>query len=172
MNIQNIPPLAAIVAMTPNRAIGLNGDIPWHLSEDLKHFKTLTLGHPIIMGRKTWDSLPKRPLPGRINIVVSRNQNFEANGAVVAHSLLEAIQLCPHDSEPIIIGGGAIYKEALPLCSRLFVTEVLAPDQNADTFFPEIDNREWTPSESSEWLTAANSLKYRFIDYSRKTTQL
>lgn len=99
-------PVNAIVAMGRDRSIGINGDVPWHIREDLRHFKALTSGHPVIMGRATWESLPKRPLPGRLNIVVTRNPDYVAEGAQTAPSIEAALQLCPVGDVPFIIGGG------------------------------------------------------------------
>lgn len=157
----------AIVALNSDRVIGRRGDLPWHLSEDLKRFKTLTMGHPVIMGRKTWESLPKRPLPGRQNIVVSRNPEFVAEGAETATSIEEALQLC-NDSEPFIIGGGSIYTAALPLCSQLMVTEVDMKIDDADTFFPPIDPALWEVTEATDWETSTKGIPYRFLTYTRK----
>jgi dihydrofolate reductase len=141
-----LEPLALVVAMGPDRVIGLDGGLPWHFSEDLRHFRSVTTGHAIIMGRKTWDSIG-RPLPGRRNIVVTRQEGLEIDGCEVVHSLGAALQLArEHDPEPRIIGGGALYREALPLATRLYVTEVACP-VDGDTFFPAIDPSEWRESE-------------------------
>lgn len=161
------PAPTAIVALNADMAIGRKGDLPWHLSEDLRHFKETTLGHPVIMGRRTWESLPKRPLPGRQNIVVSRNPDFKADGADTASSLETALALCA-DPTPFIIGGGSIYTAALPLCNRVFVTEVDMKVDDADTFFPPLPADEWTATDSTPWLTSKSGIPYRFITYSRK----
>lgn len=141
-----LQPLALVVAMGPGRVIGRNGGLPWHYSEDLKHFRRVTTGHAIIMGRKTWDSIG-RPLPGRRNIVVTRQQGLIIDGCEVAHSLEEAIALArEHDDEPRVIGGSTLYESALPLATRLYLTEVsVAVD--GDTFFPSFDVGEWTELE-------------------------
>lgn len=121
--------------MAADRAIGLNGTMPWHLSDDLKLFKRLTMGHPILMGRKTWESLG-RPLPGRQNIVLTRDTAFTAEGAVVIHDPAELCRLPLQDAEVMIIGGAQIYALFLPQMSALHVSEVQG-EYAADTYFPE-----------------------------------
>ena len=155
----------AVVAMGRNNEIGAGGDMPWHLPEDLRHFKELTMGHPVIMGRATWESLPKRPLPGRLNIVLSRSVGFCAEGAEVALSLADALKLVPPSEVPFIIGGGHLYADALPLLSRIYVTRIDAEFAGADTFFPQLDPKEWVLAESSENLISKNGLGYRFEVY-------
>lgn len=124
-----------VVAMAADRAIGLNGTMPWHLSDDLKLFKRLTMGHPILMGRKTWESLG-RPLPGRQNIVLTRDKNFAAEGAVVIHAPAELEGMELQSDEVMVIGGAQIYALMLPLLSALHVSEVQGAFE-ADTYFPE-----------------------------------
>jgi len=140
-------PLALVVAMTPDRVIGLNGDMPWHIPEDLKHFRRVTMGHAIIMGRKTHESIG-RPLPRRRNIVITRNRDAEFPGCEVAHSLEEAIDMAREggDDEPRIVGGGAIYALALPLATKLIVTEVDLSVEG-DTHFPAYDLERWVESD-------------------------
>lgn len=126
----------AVVAMAADRAIGLNGTMPWHLSEDLKLFKRLTMGHPVLMGRKTWESLGKwKPLPGRQNIVLTRDTSFEAEGAVVIHDIAELDGVALQDEEVMVIGGAQIYALMLPQLSALHVSEVQGQFE-ADTYFP------------------------------------
>lgn len=156
-------PLYAVVAMGRGNEIGLNGDMPWHLPEDLRHFKELTLGHPVIMGRGTWMSLPRRPLPGRRNIVLSRDSSFADEGAETVSSLQEAFQLLKEDLPPFIIGGGQIYRLALPFVSRLYVTRVDADFPEADTFFP--DFKEMQLIEKSELYMSKTGISYRFETY-------
>ena len=140
--------LCIIVARGRNGVIGRDGDLPWRLSADLKHFKKTTLGKPIIMGRKTWESFPKRPLPGRANIVLSRDWNYAAPGARVytdlAPALAAATGIAAQDGhgEVFIIGGGALYDAALPLVDRLYLTEVDAAPEG-HVYFPELDKAEW-----------------------------
>ena len=135
--------IALIVARAGNGVIGRRGGLPWRLPEDLRRFKALTLGKPCIMGRKTWESLPKKPLPGRSNIVVTRDRAFHADGATVAHALDDAIALAERErpEEIMIIGGAEIFRQALPRADRIYLTEVHAsPD--ADVWFT-LDRKQW-----------------------------
>lgn len=132
--------LSLIVAMAKNRVIGSNNQMPWHLPADFAYFKKVTLGHPVIMGRKTFESIG-RPLPGRRNIVVSRNAAFRAEGVDVMTSLDAAIRAC-RNTETFVIGGATLYAEALPHVDRLFITEVDA-SPNGDTLFPSLDKNLW-----------------------------
>ena len=143
-------PLAMVVAMTPDRVIGMDGDMPWHIPEDLKHFRRVTMGHAIIMGRVTHESIG-RALPGRQNIVITRQQDAAFEGCDVVNSLDAAIAAAREagDAEPRIVGGGAIYEMALPLATKLFLTEV-AMDVAGDTFFPAYDPDEWTEVDRRE----------------------
>ena len=118
--------VSLVLAMAENGVIGKDGALPWRIPEDMRHFKALTMGKPCIMGRKTWDSLPKKPLPGRANIVVTRDRNFHAEGAIVAHSLDEAFARAGNAEEIAIIGGAEIYAAALPHAHRIYLTEVHA----------------------------------------------
>lgn len=160
--------VAAIVAAGNNGAIGRRGDLPWHIAEDMRRFKSLTMGHPVIMGRRTWESLPKRPLPGRRNIVVSRNPDFRAEGAETAPSVEAAIALCAADEIPFIIGGGEIYAAAFPLLTEILMTRVDTSVEDADTFFPTVSTDEWSLSEESEPMVSAKGLPFRFLKYLRK----
>lgn len=150
------------------RALGRDGDLLWHLPEDMQRFKTLTLGHPVVMGRKTWDSLPEkyRPLPGRTNIVVTRSGDFAAEGAVVVRSIeeaLDAARQAPGSEEICIIGGGEIYRLALPFTDRLYLT-LIDDDAEGDTFFPEYD--EFTRVVEEESHSESNP-SYTFITLER-----
>ncbi len=160
--------VAAIVAAGSNGAIGRRGDLPWHIAEDMRRFKSLTMGHPVIMGRRTWESLPKRPLPGRRNIVVSRNPDFQTEGAETAPSVEAAIALCAADEIPFIIGGGEIYAAAFPLLTEILMTRVDTSVEDADTFFPTVTTDEWSLSEESEPMVSAKGLPFRFLKYLRK----
>src|SRR5438105_2108160 len=113
--------LSIIVALSENNVIGRENSLPWKLSADLKRLKSITMGHHLIMGRKTWESLGK-PLPGRVNIIITSNNNFKAEGGVVVHSLEEAIKISSQDAEPFIFGGGKIFKEALPMVDKIYMT--------------------------------------------------
>lgn len=144
--MNSLQPLALVVAMGQDRVIGRAGDLPWHFSEDLKHFRRVTTGHAVIMGRKTWDSIG-RPLPGRRNIIVSRQQALQVAGCEVAGSLERAIELArEQDNEPRIIGGATLYEQSLPLVTRLFLTEVDIK-VDGDTFFPFLDRAQWREVE-------------------------
>lgn len=161
--------LTLIAAAGEDNALGKDNDLIWHLSDDLKRFKRLTNGHHIIMGRKTFESFPK-PLPNRTHIVISRNSNYEVPaGVLVAGNIEEAIDLAKQDEQPFIIGGGEIYKQSLPYVKRIELTRVHATFNNADTFFPEINNNEWQEIETSRH-EADDSHKhaFSFITYIRK----
>lgn len=160
-------PLAMIAAVGPGLELGIDGDLVWHISADLKRFKHLTLGHPVIMGRKTWESLPKRPLPGRLNVVLSRSLN-QAEGAVVADSLEKAQDVCSGHELPFVIGGADIYKKFLPMATKLFITAVDAPaPEGVDAWFPEY-KEDWKLDEASEWETDPKGVRYRFETWVRK----
>jgi dihydrofolate reductase len=133
--------LSLVVAMTPDRVIGRDGGMPWHLPADLAHFKRVTMGHPVIMGRRTRDSIG-RALPGRRNIVVSRNDTLRYEDAELAASLEEALALCDGDDEVMIIGGGQLYSEALARADRIHRT-VIEADIDGDTHFPDLDPAQW-----------------------------
>jgi dihydrofolate reductase len=137
------------VARAHNGVIGRDGRLPWRQSSDLAHFKSLTMGKPVIMGRKTWDSLPRKPLPGRTNIVLSRDGSFEPNGAIRCESFSEAVQIAREQAaedgvgEVCVIGGEALFALALPKAARIYLTEVEA-DVPGDAYFPPFDERAWT----------------------------
>ncbi len=159
--------LSVIVAVSSNGIIGNNGDMPWHISEDLKRFKKLTLGSKIIMGRKTWESLPFRPLKKRENIVVSRNLDYQADGATLVRSLDEALQTLNPDEEAFVIGGGQIYNQAIGFADKLYVTEIHASFEG-DTKFPEIKQEEWTEYERIENFDIEEQIQFSFVSYHRK----
>lgn len=169
IDINKKPSLSIIVAIAQNGAIGKNNDLLWHLSGDLKRFKKLTTGHPVVMGRKTWESLPKRPLPGRKNIVFTQNPDFEAEGAEVVHSVNELFKtLKDCDEEVFVMGGAAIYQLLLPFANRLYITRVYR-DYEADVFFPTIDMSEFTLVNLSEPMFDVESgLDYAYEEYDRK----
>ena len=160
--------LALIWAMSRNRVIGRNNALPWHLSEDLRYFKRVTMGKPIIMGRKTWESIG-RPLPGRTNIVITRDQNFQAAGVRVVHSLDDALRLAEHvgviegAEEVIVIGGAEIYALALPKAERLYLTQVHA-EVEGDAWFPEFDLSQWQELAREDFKAEGpNPYPYSFI---------
>jgi dihydrofolate reductase len=157
--------ITLVAAMARNRAIGLNGRMPWHLPAELQHFKRVTMGKPIVMGRKTWESLG-RPLPGRQNIVVTRQAGYRADGVDVANALEQAIDLA-RGPEVMLIGGGELYRQALPLATRMVLTLVdCAPD--ADTWFPEWRPEEWRRVDSEAFeADERNPLAYQIVEWLR-----
>ena len=160
-------PITLIAAMGKNRAIGLDGRMPWHLPAELQHFKQATMGKAIVMGRKTWQSIG-RPLPGRQNIVISRNPGFAAAGADVSTSLTAAVEIAEAD-ELMVIGGGQLYTLALPLAQRLILTLIdIQPE--ADTWFPAWDNNQWQKTEERHFqVDDNNELAYRIVELTRIT---
>ncbi|MCS3427841.1 dihydrofolate reductase [Leucobacter aridicollis] len=159
--------LGMIWAEARGGAIGRDGTMPWHLPEDLAHFKRVTLGAPVIMGRRTWESLPERfrPLPGRENVVVSRDPDLVIDGARTATSIAEAIRIAGGD-RAWIMGGGQLYRDAMPLAHELVVTRIDMDVPDADTFAPNIGD-DWTLADGGAQLVAANGLGYRFERYER-----
>ena len=154
------------MARARNGAIGKDGDLPWRLSDDLKHFKATTLGKPVVMGRRTWESIG-RPLPGRTNIVITRDTAYTAEGCVVVHSLDEAIRAAGEAAEVMIIGGGEIYREALPSVDRIYMTLVHARIEG-DTFFPEFPPDDWQIIEQSRHTADdKNQYAHSFLVYDR-----
>lgn len=133
-----------MVAAAENRAIGKSNELPWHLPADLKFFKETTLGHPIIIGRKTFESFGGHPLPKRRNLVISRNAQYQPDGAEVYASLEAALASCAEEHEVFICGGAQIYAQAFPIVDRFYLTEVHTVVEDADTFLPEIDPATWT----------------------------
>jgi dihydrofolate reductase len=164
------PSIAIIAALDRNGAIGRGGELLWHEREDQKHFRAVTMGCPVIMGRKTWDSLPAKfkPLPGRRNIVVTRNAAWRAKGAEAAPSLAEALALAAGAEKVFVIGGGELYAAALPLADELVLTEIDAVFDGADTFFPAIDPVDYFET-AREAHTSAGGMAYAFVTYRRRT---
>ena len=165
--------LSLMVARAANGCIGRNNKLPWYLPNDLKYFKRTTLGKPIIMGRKTWESL-KGPLPGRANIVISRQAGYQAEGAKVVTSLDEAVRLAQDIAlidgvnEAVVIGGAQIYAAALPQVQRLHITEVHA-DVEGDAFFPDYDAGDWEEQEREDFSAEPpNQYDYSFVTYRRR----
>jgi len=134
--------ISFVVAVARNGVIGREGGLPWHISSDLKRFKEITMGKPVIMGRKTWDSLPRKPLPGRRNIVITRQPDFPAEGAEVVATPEQALSHCAGAPEVAVIGGGEIYRLFWPMVDRLYLTEVDL-EVEGDTHFPALDPAEW-----------------------------
>ncbi|HTT39574.1 MAG TPA: dihydrofolate reductase [Burkholderiales bacterium] len=160
------PHVSLIVAMDRNGVIGRQGKVPWRLPADLKRFRTLTMGHHILMGRKTWESIG-RPLPGRTNIVVTRNRAYSAPGATVAPSLHAALELARDDAETFVIGGGEIYREALPLADRVYMTRVQA-EYPGDTFFPHLEPADWQAATREQHAAQDGQPAWEFAVYQRR----
>lgn len=159
--------LAIIVALGRDLAIGRGGDLIWKLPGDLPRFKRLTTGNPIIMGRKTWFTLQRRPLPGRLNIVISRDPGFNPEGAVKVSSPEEALEAAGGEEIPFVIGGGQIYEAMLPFATRLYLTEVDADCPDADTRFPAFDRADWEIVDRSEPMENAEGVRFFFTDLKR-----
>lgn len=164
--------ISLIAAMDRRRAIGKKGALPWRLPADLAYFKKVTAGHPVVMGRKTFESIG-RPLPGRINIVITRNSDWSVPNVLRALDLDEAIEMSRKvygGDEIFIIGGGEIFKEVISLADKLYVTEVAAEVDGADTFFPEIDDRKWKETKREEFPADDNNeYGYSFVVYNKKS---
>jgi len=164
-------PLHLIYARSRNNVIGKNGDLPWHLPEDLAHFKRTTLGQAVVMGRITWESIPEkfRPLPGRRNVVVSRQTDYAAAGATVVSSLQDALAMFPADEVVWLIGGAQLYAQALPQASQLVVTEIDA-DFEGDAFAPTL-GPEWHETQRSQ-LVSAQGLAYSLVTLERRSPMM
>lgn len=159
--------VSLIVAMSKNGVIGDRGRIPWHLPAELQRFKRITMGHHIVMGRKTWESIG-RLLPGRRSVIVSRNPDYAVPGAIVADSLRAAIAICLYDEEVFVIGGAELFRKALPIADRLYLTVVDA-EVTGDTMMPAIDFDDWVATESEEVAADdRNPYPFRFTRYARK----
>ena len=154
--------IVLVVAIARNGVIGKDGVIPWHISDDMKRFKALTLGHTVVMGRKTWDSLPKKPLPGRRNVVVTRQKDWQADGAVTASSLGEAT--AGTSGTVMVIGGAEIYERALPLATRIELTEI-HQDFDGDARFV-LDRTGWHETLREDHVTA-DGLRYSYVTLTR-----
>lgn len=163
-------PLHMIYARARNGVIGKQGQLPWHLPEDLAHFKRTTLGQPVVMGRVTWESLPEkfRPLPGRTNVVVSRKTTFNATGAQVVSSLEAAMALFPSTEVVWLIGGAQLYAQALALASQIVVTEIDA-DFEGDAFAPSLSPNDWTETQRSSHVSA-QGLGYHLVTLQKRNT--
>lgn len=158
--------LSIIVAVANNRVIGLHNTLPWHLPEDLKRFKVLTMGHHIIMGRKTYESLG-RLLPGRTTVIVTRNQHYQVDGAIVVHSLKQALEACQNDTEVFLIGGAELFEISLKVADKIYLTEIHA-EFDGDAFLPVFDLACWQ-EVSREQHKAENGLAFSYVSYIRIT---
>ncbi len=156
-----------VAAVAANGTIGADGKLPWHLPEDLKHFKRLTAEHPVIMGRRTWESLPA-PLPQRENIVVSRTPGYDAPGAAVAQSFEAALALCAGEPVVFVIGGTRLFEAALPLAAGLVLTEI-HKDYAGDARFPDFDRSRWRETQR-EAHTAGDGTRFDFVLYEKLTS--
>ena len=167
--------LSIIVAVAQNGAIGRNNELLWHISEDLKYFKSTTTGHPVIMGRKTYESIG-RPLPGRRNIVLTRGameippiKNPQTTSMEVVNSLDEIYRIAQGDEEFFVMGGGMLYNETFGKADFLYLTRIYSEAENADTFFPEVDGKEWEVVRESQLLhDEENDIDFKFIVYKRR----
>ena len=160
--------ISIIVAVSEDWGIGKNNELLWHISEDLKRFKSLTSGNTVIMGKKTWESLPRRPLPGRKNIVLTDDPDETIKDAVTAYSVQDSLNKSDKDNEIFVIGGGSIYRQFMQIADRLFITHVhrKAP---ADIYFPAIDMNVWEITEKEEFKTEGDdSIPYTYTIYERK----
>ena len=162
--------ISAIVAVDENWGIGFNGELLEKIPEDMKQFRLLTHKRTILMGRKTWDSLPKKPLPDRLNLVITRGERKFDNMTVfinMEEAKVRAKEAAKnHNDEWFVIGGGQIYKELLPFCDRVYITKIFKSHNNVDTYFPTLEQKEWEITHQSEILTF-NDLQYQFLTYDR-----
>jgi dihydrofolate reductase len=160
--------ISIIVAVSEDWGIGKDNELLWHISEDLKRFKRLTFGNTVIMGKRTWESLPRRPLPGRRNIVLTDDKTENIENAVTAYSIEDSLSKCEKNEEIFIIGGGSIYRQFMPFADRLYITHVhkKAP---ADIYFPEIDLKLWKITEKEVFKTdGEESIPYTYTIYEKR----
>lgn len=159
--------MTIIAAITSDLALGRSGDMIYHISPDLRRFKQLTMGHPLVMGRRTFESFPNGPLPGRRNLVVTRDPAYVREGIEIYPSLSEALKA--GGSDAMIIGGGQIYAQAMPLADALEITEIDAVAPDADTRFPAIDPFQWRPVETGPWQSDPRTgVRFRYVRYDRR----
>lgn len=160
--------ISIIAAMAANRTIGLENRLPWHLPDDLKRFKALTMNHHIVMGRKTYDSIGK-PLPGRDTIIVTRNMDYAVPGCVAVNSLDAALTVSFSDEEVFFVGGADLYRQALPIANRIYLTEIRRVF-DGDAFFPEFDMSQWSETSREPHRTDGdNGFEYHYVIYDRKS---
>jgi dihydrofolate reductase len=160
--------ISIIVAVSDDWGIGKDNELLWNISEDLKRFKRLTLGNTVIMGKKTWESLPRRPLPGRTNIVLTDDPKEVIEGSLTAYSIEDALNKCEKEKEIFVIGGGSVYRQFMAVADRLYITHVhkKAP---ADVYFPEIDPNIWKVLEKEEFKTPGDTIiPYTYVIYGRR----
>ncbi|HSW68793.1 MAG TPA: dihydrofolate reductase [Gammaproteobacteria bacterium] len=155
-----------VVAMAENRAIGNNNQLPWHLPADLQHFKQITLGKPILMGRKTFQSIG-RPLPGRTNIIITQDENFKAENCIIVHSIESALATAKDQPELCVIGGAELFRQMLPFTKQIYLT-LIHHDFSADTFFPELNAMEWKEiARTDHFADEKNIYSYSFLTLER-----
>jgi dihydrofolate reductase len=165
--MNQVKPISIIVAIAENNGIGKNNQLLVHLPEDLKWFKRITQGHKVIMGKLTYFSLPKRPLPGRTNVVLSDIPGEQIDGCLMAYSIPDVIEQCDQNQESFIIGGASVYRQCLPHTQKLYITKIHA-SLEADTFFPEIDPLQWEIVESEKhYADEKHPFAYTFVIYKR-----
>lgn len=163
--------ISIIVAVSDDWGIGKDNELLWHIPEDLRRFKRLTLGNCIIMGKRTWESLPKRPLPGRKNIVLTDVPDECIDCTVTAYSIEDALKKCENEQEVFVIGGGSVYRQFMDIADRLYITHVHSKAP-ADVFFPEIDKREWKIVEKEDHKSGNDcKIPYTYIVYERKRSR-
>ena len=160
--------ISIIVAVSEDWGIGKDNELLWHISEDLKRFKRLTSGNTVIMGKRTWESLPVKPLPGRKNIVLTEIQNEIIEGSVTTYSIEDALSKCDNGEEIFVIGGGSVYRQFMPIADRLYITQV-HKTAAADIYFPEIDLNIWEVIEMKDYHTGGeDGIPYSYLVYERK----
>lgn len=164
------PRIALIAALAKNRVIGVHNTLPWRLPEDLQHFKALTMGHHIVMGRKTFESIG-RALPGRTTVIISRTAYSAPADCLVTHSIPDALTACEGDQEVFFVGGAQLYEQALPLADRLYLTEIQA-EFAGDAWFPEFEPTDWVTFRRDQRHDSGSGLSYDFAIYQRKGAQL
>jgi dihydrofolate reductase len=167
--------LSLLVAMAKNRVIGRDNKLPWHLPADLKHFKYLTMGQTIVMGRKTYESIGK-PLPCRVNIIITRQAGYEVPGATVVSTIDDALLMCEKirsiNGENFIIGGEELYRQTLKMCQRIYITEIQR-DFEGDVYFPEVDPNEWEETQRHKHISENDTnLEYHFVVLDRKSSTI
>lgn len=161
--------ISIIVAIAEDRGIGRDNELLWHIPEDLRRFKRLTYGKTVIMGKRTWESLPRKPLPGRRNIVLTDIPGECIDCSETAYSIEDALAKCGSDDEIFVIGGGTVYRQFLPLADRLYITHVHRK-LPADVWFPEIDMRKWKVIEIEDFQPEDDGIPYSYVVYERKRT--
>lgn len=158
--------LSIIAAMSQNRVIGKDNQLPWHIPADFKHFRDITMGKPILMGRKTYESIGK-PLPGRTNIIITNNPDYRAEGCIIVHSIEDALDKAKDNEEVMIIGGASFYEQTLTMASRLYLT-IIHEDFDGDAWFPEIDDKDWLETERTDNEPDENNpYPYSFVTLQR-----